>query len=433
MLVKHIIQNNILSLKQKLLVYGNKFDQFIFLDSSDYIENQTRSSYYEYDFICAFGTKSSLKISRNSNFENLKEFNKNKEWIFGYLSYDLKNEIENLKSENIDELNFPEIHFFIPNITIISKDSKISLIYNNNLYSDHDIKIIIKEIENIDVNITRNDGKSLFLNQRFSREEYIETVEKLKKHIQIGDVYEINFCQEFYSKATINPLKTFNKLKAISPTPFSCYLKNEHNYLLSASPERFLKKLGSKIISQPIKGTIRRGKSKSEDELLKEKLLNDSKERAENVMIVDLVRNDLSRTAKKGSVKVEELFGIYTFKQVHQLISTVISELEPETDIIDVIKNAFPMGSMTGAPKIRAMQLIEKYEKTKRGLYSGAVGFITPEKDFDFNVVIRSILYNDFKNYVSFTVGGAITSMAKSEEEYEECMVKAKAMIEVLK
>ena len=150
-------------------------------------------------------------------------------------------------------------------------------------------------------------------------------------------------------------------------------------------------------------------------------------------MIVDLVRNDLSKTAKKGSVKVEELFGIYSFKQVHQMISTIVSEIDENTDIIEVIKNAFPMGSMTGAPKVRSMQLIEQYEKTKRGLYSGAVGFITPDKNFDFNVVIRSILYNESKKYVSFTVGGAITSLAIPEQEYEECMVKAEAMIEVLK
>jgi len=172
-------------------------------------------------------------------------------------------------------------------------------------------------------------------------------------------------------------------------------------------------------------------KSEEEDIILKEKLLNDPKERAENVMIVDLVRNDLSRTAKKGSVKVEELYGVYSFQQVHQMISTIVSEVEEVTDIIDIIKNAFPMGSMTGAPKIRAMQLMEQYERTKRGLYSGAVGFMTPEKNFDFNVVIRSILYNKAKNYVSFTVGGAITSLSEPDKEYEECMVKAKAITDL--
>jgi para-aminobenzoate synthetase component 1 len=434
MLIKQIIHiTEQSSFKNKLLFYGNKFEKFMFLDSSDYIKKKTQHSYYEYDFICALGSKSNLKVSQNSNFENLKKFNKNKDWMFGYLTYDLKNETEDLKSENTDKLNFPKISFFIPNFTIVSKDSKISLIYNNESHSKKDVEILLNEIYNVDTSLLDINSKTISLNQRFSKDEYIETVKKLKNHIQIGDIYEINFCQEFYSNTAIDSLKTYNKLRKISPTPFSCYFKNKHNYLLSASPERFLKKNGNKIISQPIKGTIRRGKDETEDKTLKEKLFNDPKERAENVMIVDLVRNDLSRTAKKGSVKVEELFGVYSFTQVHQLISTVVSEIEPETDIIDVIKNAFPMGSMTGAPKVKAMQLIEQYEKTKRGLYSGAVGFITPEKDFDFNVVIRSILYNELKKYVSFTVGGAITSMAKAEEEYDECMIKAKAMIDVLK
>ncbi|MFC2104842.1 anthranilate synthase component I family protein, partial [Bacteroidota bacterium] len=231
--------------------------------------------------------------------------------------------------------------------------------------------------------------------------------------------------------SVIDPLKTFIGFNEISPAPFSCYYKLDDKYLLSASPERFIKKSNNKIISQPIKGTIKRSLDNKNDLKLKTELFNDPKERAENVMIVDLVRNDLSRTANKASVKVEELFGIYSFKQVHQMISTVVSEVNNDINIIDVIKNAFPMGSMTGAPKVRAMRLIEQYEKTKRGLYSGSVGYITPDNNFDFNVVIRSILYNQSKNYVSFTVGGAITSLADPDKEYEECMVKAEAMLKV--
>jgi para-aminobenzoate synthetase component 1 len=204
-------------------------------------------------------------------------------------------------------------------------------------------------------------------------------------------------------------------------------------FLLSASPERFIKKVGKKIISQPIKGTARRGANEEEDKQIKHHLFNDPKERAENIMIVDLVRNDLSRTADKGSVIVEELCGIYTFPQVHQMISTVVSELREDVHFIEAIRQCFPMGSMTGAPKVRAMKLIEKYESTKRGLFSGAVGYITPEGDFDFNVVIRSILYNARNHYLSFMVGGAITMQAEAEKEYEECMLKAKAIMRVLK
>ncbi|OFX82301.1 MAG: hypothetical protein A2W99_09620 [Bacteroidetes bacterium GWF2_33_16] len=418
--------------KQKLLTWGNTFDTFIFLDSNDFPKINNEFNYFEYEFLAGISVKEELKASAKENFETLKKFSNNhNNWIFGYLSYDLKNEIETLTSDNTDELQFPLLHFFIPEIVILFKNQQVEVHYYQEQYSDDDIIKLIKSIEQIEICRLSATTTKIDLHSRFSKTEYIASVEKLKHHIQIGDIYEANFCQEFYFNSAIDPLETFLKLKELSPTPFSCFYKFDNKYLICASPERFIKKAGNKIISQPIKGTIRRGKSEEEDIILKEKLLNDPKERAENVMIVDLVRNDLSRTAKKGSVKVEELYGVYSFQQVHQMISTIVSEVEEVTDIIDIIKNAFPMGSMTGAPKIRAMQLMEQYERTKRGLYSGAVGFMTPEKNFDFNVVIRSILYNKAKNYVSFTVGGAITSLSEPDKEYEECMVKAKAITDL--
>lgn len=202
--------------------------------------------------------------------------------------------------------------------------------------------------------------------------------------------------------------------------------------MLSASPERYLKKDGETIISQPIKGTAKRSKNILEDDRLKIALSQDTKERSENIMIVDLVRNDLSKTAIKGSVKVEELTKVYTFDQVHQMISTVTSKVEETTHPVDVIKSTFPMGSMTGAPKISAMRIIEDLEASKRGLYSGSVGYFSPTGNFDFNVVIRSILYNKTKKYVSYSVGGAITAKSDPLKEYEECLLKAKAMRTVL-
>lgn len=210
------------------------------------------------------------------------------------------------------------------------------------------------------------------------------------------------------------------------------FLKLNDKYLMSASPERYIKKEGTKIISQPIKGTAKREDDFILDSILKNNLVTDQKERSENVMIVDLVRNDLSQTATKGSVKVEELCKIYTFDQVHQMISTVTSQVAENTHPIDIIKSTFPMGSMTGAPKISAMKIIETLEETKRGLYSGAVGYISPSGDFDFNVVIRSILYNASNKYVSYSVGGAITAKSDPLNEYEECLLKAKAMRTVL-
>jgi para-aminobenzoate synthetase component 1 len=271
------------------------------------------------------------------------------------------------------------------------------------------------------------------LKQRISKESYLEKVAGMLEHIHRGDIYEANFCMEFYAEdAVIDPLDIYQRLNAISEPPFAVYFKNYRQYLLSASPERYIKKEGDKIISQPIKGTAKRSTDTAEDNAIKLELSLNEKERSENIMIVDLVRNDLSRTASKGSVEVEELCGSYTFKQVHHLISTVVSRVATGASPVDVIRTTFPMGSMTGAPKISAMQIIEKLEETKRGLYSGAVGYFTPESDFDFNVVIRSILYNEENKYVSFSVGSAITSLASPEMEYEECLLKAKAMRTVL-
>ena len=251
-------------------------------------------------------------------------------------------------------------------------------------------------------------------------------------HIHRGDIYEANFCQEFYAHAEINSLETYFKLNKISQPPFATFLKTGDKYLLSSSPERYLKKVGLEIMSQPIKGTTRRSEHLEEDADLKTILESDPKERSENIMIVDLVRNDLSKIAQKGTVNVTELCQIYSFKQVHHMISTVQAKALPTILPVDIIAATFPMGSMTGAPKISAMKIIEALEATKRGLYSGTVGYFTPEGDFDFNVVIRSILYNASKSYVSFSVGSAITSKSTPENEYEECLVKAKAMRSVL-
>ena len=232
--------------------------------------------------------------------------------------------------------------------------------------------------------------------------------------------------------AIINPLEKFFKLNEISQAPFTVFFKNNKQFLLSASPERYLKKEGENLISQPIKGTSKRFSDPLEDEKSKNTLEQDPKERAENIMITDLVRNDLSRTAQKASVEVKELCGIYSFLQVHQMISTITSKIDPQYTAVDTLRTTFPMGSMTGAPKYAAMKIIEELEETKRGLYSGAVGYFSPNGDFDFNVVIRSILYNQENQYVSFSVGSAITSLSIPEKEYDECLLKAKAMHEVL-
>lgn len=271
------------------------------------------------------------------------------------------------------------------------------------------------------------------LKSRTSKEEYIKKVKKLKSHIQKGDIYEINYCIEFYSdKAHIDPLNVFLKLHAISRAPYSTLLKLDQDYIICASPELFLKKEGSRLITKPIKGTIRRGKNKAEDEALKKSLAEDIKERTENVMAVDVARNDLSMLAKKGTVKVNKLYNIETFDTVHQMVSTVSCELKGDPTIGEILDATFPMASMTGAPKTRAMQLIDATEDFKRNYYSGAMGTIDEKGDFTLSVIIRSIFYNEATKKLSVAVGGAITYLSDPEKEYEECLLKANALLTAL-
>jgi len=412
--------------KEQLLSWAQQFREVVFLDSNSYPQQ-----YSGFDCILAVDAFTSLKTDYYNAFEDLKQYQQNtKDWLFGYLSYDLKNDIENLQSNNFDGLNFPDLFFFQPKKVFILKGNELEIQYL--MLCDDELEEDFNEIVESQKSKVESQ-ETIIIQQRISKELYVEKVNQMLHHIHIGDMYEANFCMEFYAKnAIINPLEKFQKLNEISQAPFSVFFKNYKQYLLSASPERYLKKVGDKIISQPIKGTSKRFTDPIQDEQSKDILVSDAKERAENIMITDLVRNDLSHTAQKGSVEVAELCGIYSFLQVHQMISTITSKLDSKFSAIDVLKTTFPMGSMTGAPKISVMEIVEKIEETKRGLYSGAVGYFTPEGDFDFNVVIRSILYNQENKYVSFSVGSAITSLSIPEKEYEECLLKAKAMHEVL-
>lgn len=413
--------------KKQLLQWAQQFREVVFLDSNDY--NQ---QYTSYDAVLAVDALTSIKTDYHRAFDDLNVYQQTtKDWLFGYLSYDLKNDTEDLQSANYDGLQFPDLFFFQPKKLFLIKGNEVEMAYLN--MCDDEVDGDVEEILNTEAGTEAKGLGAIDIKQRISREEYLIKVAEMLKHIHLGDIYEANFCIEFYAEgAEINTVDKYEKLNAISEPPFAVYLKNNNQYLLSASPERYLRKEGEKIISQPIKGTAARSNDASLDEKLKVELAANEKERSENIMIVDLVRNDLSHTAQKGSVVVEELCGAYTFKQVHHLISTVVSKVKDEYVPTDVIRTTFPMGSMTGAPKISAMQIIEKLEETKRGLYSGAVGYFTPDGDFDFNVVIRSILYNAENKYLSFSVGSAITAKADTEKEYEECLLKAKAMRSVL-
>lgn len=413
--------------KNQLLIWAQQFNDVVWLDSNSYAQE-----YANFDAVLAVDAFTGIITDYYSAFEKLKDYQTHtNDWIFGYLTYDLKNAVEQLSSSNFDGLHFPDLYFFQPKKLFLIKGNTVEL---------HYLKVVEEEVEQ-DFDAIRQINKStnqqiindIKIKLRIHKDAYFEKVREVLAHIHRGDIYEANFCQEFYAEDTIiDPLETYVRLNTISKPPFASFVKLNDKYVLSASPERYLQKRGEQVISQPIKGTAKRSSNAHEDALYKTALANDSKERSENIMIVDLVRNDLSKTAIKGSVKVEELCKVYTFNQVHQLISTVTAIVDSETHPVDIIKSTFPMGSMTGAPKISAMRIIEALEETKRGLYSGTIGYMTPNGDFDFNVVIRSILYNATKKYVSYSVGGAITAKSNPLWEYEECLVKAKAMRTVL-
>lgn len=408
----------------KLLNWAQTFDVCALFNSNSY----PNFPYSDHDFLLAVDAIKTIPYHKGKAWETIqKKLTAEPNWWYGYLSYDLKNNIEDLRSNNKDGIQLPSYFFFVPKWIFKLKENELFI------YSDFPIdKSLIHEI--LKTPISKNEQKdNIELKSRLSKEEYLDKLESILEHIRRGDIYEVNFCQEFYeTQKEINPIQTYFDLNEISKAPFSCFLKLKDKFLISSSPERFIKKKGNKIISQPIKGTAKRGLTPIEDQDIKIQLQQSVKDTTENIMIVDLVRNDLSKTSIPGTVKVEELNQIYTFEQVHQLISTISSEVDSSTDPIDIIKNAFPMGSMTGAPKVMSMEIIEQYEQTKRGLYSGTVGYFDPRGNFDFNVIIRSILYNQAEQYISVQVGGAITYDSIPEEEYEECLIKMGAMAKIL-
>lgn len=408
--------------KTQSLRWANSFDVCCYLDSNNFID-----PYSKFEALIAAGVKHELVATAGTAFDELENFqSKHPGWMTGFFGYDLKNEVEDLTSSHAGEPGFSDLYFFVPQHLVVIKGNTVEIIAD-------DPQQVYESIQQHIPDMASEGLPSVNIQSRLSKPAYLDAVANIKQHITRGDIYVTNFCQEFFAaNADIDPLTIFLKLNEISPNPFACFFKYGDKYVLCASPERFLAKRGDKLVSQPIKGTAKRGDTPVEDEYIKQQLRDHTKEQQENVMIVDLVRNDLTRSARAGSVKTEELFGIYSFKQVHQMISTVICELRDDIRPVQAIKNTFPMGSMTGAPKVRAMQLMEQYEASRRGVYSGAVGYFSPDNDFDFNVVIRTILYNHDKKYLSFHAGSAITYHADAEKEYDECLLKAQAILEVL-
>lgn len=374
------------------------------------------------------GAKRVISFTGQDDFQALYDAHQEKpSYLAGYFGYDLKNQLEDLSSRNPDRLGFPDAYFVEPEWVIdFAQDEVI-------VRGDGDVGALLDAISKHPHQIAGPSAEGVVIQCRVSPDEYTANVRRIQQHILAGDVYELNYCIEFFAEHTnLDPFGTYQALNRRSPMPFSSFLKVGDRYVMGASPERFLRKQGRTLLSQPIKGTIRRGPTPAEDAQLRAQLMNSEKERAENLMIVDLVRNDLARSAQTGSVRVDELFGIYGFAQVYQMISTVSATLRDGLSWADALRNAFPMGSMTGAPKIRAMQLIDELEVSRRGVYSGAIGYVTPSGDFDFNVVIRSLLYDARSQYASFSVGSAITYDADPAQEWDECRLKARAIREVL-
>ena len=405
------------NIKAKMLNWLRPFSIFAYLDNNEYAHQPNR-----YELLIGAGAL--------QTFSSIPEVNE--DWLFGHIAYDYKNVVEPQLSSNLpSNIAFDDCKFFRPEIVIAIEHGSCTL----NVYSTKaEPQDILNQITNSVT--TFNDvafSETIQWHHFFTQDEYVNRVEQIRQHIEEGDCYELNFCTGAKTQVKINPVATFQKLNFLNPSPFAALYRNNDNWLICASPERFVYRNDQTIISQPIKGTARRSADAVEDKAIKEALLLDEKERAENVMIVDLVRNDIAKSSEIGSVKVAELFGVYSFPQVHQLISTVEGTIKEGVLNANIIDNAFPMGSMTGAPKVMVMELVEKFERCRRNVYAGTIGYIAPTQDFDFNVVIRSLFYNEDTQVLSYQTGGAITYDSMPEQEWEEVRLKAKAMEQIFK
>ncbi len=401
-----------IQLEHRLLEYSNGRSFFALYTSRGY-----KSAYTEHALLFAWGAQ------RVFGADELASGALEGGWRFGFAGYEMRHRFESLDRGNPALGNWPEALFFEPEVVgTLSWDGTLEVTDFISTNAENTM-VELLQLAQPSPGTTSLDFKPVE-----TQEQYLQAVQSLKDHIQRGDIYEVNYCTAF--KADFENLDTaalFQKMAERTDAPFSAYLKLGQHELLCTSPERYIKKEGSTLISQPIKGTNRR---LADNDVAMASLKESEKERAENVMIVDIVRNDLSRVATKGSVQVSELYGTYAFKNVNQLISTVEADIKPNIGFWELFGATFPMGSMTGAPKVSAMQLAERYEKTAREIYSGTVGYTTPEGDADFNVVIRSVAINRSTGVATTHVGGAITILSDPQQEYEECLLKAESMFD---
>ena len=359
----------------------------------------------------------------------------------GYLSYDLGNYIEKLPRTAVDDTNIYDLYFGFYNwIIVIDHLENKTYIATPNLDVEKEneiIKDIEKRINKAEINGIDNicyeekEVEKIKLTSNFTKNGFENAVRKVQDYIRQGDIYQANLTQRFNGKTTLSSYELYRDLRRFSPAPFGAFLNFEDCHILSNSPERFIKCVDRKIETRPIKGTRPRGKDKEEDLKLQEELKNSEKDRAELLMIVDLERNDIGRISKIGTVNVPELFVIEPYANVNHLVATVVGELDDNKDCIDVIKATFPGGSITGAPKIRSMEIIDELEPTQRNVYTGSIGYIGFNGDMDLNIAIRTIIKKDENVY--FQVGGGMTWDSKPEDEYQETLDKAKSIMKALR
>jgi len=380
----------------------------------------------------AWGKKSTFVLNENnlSEIEQLNVWLKEKTIpVFGYISFEAKKLFEKNAYENCCSDGSELVYFFEP-LHVWKEENGIWLCLTEEQPNEHSVvSSFVSNYKKIERKI--NEGNLSFETLE-SKNTYVDKIQIILNHIQQGEYYETNFCIPLQAAGELkDPFVHFSKMNNATEAPHAAYFNGDKLQMLCTSPERFIQKKENKIISQPIKGTIRRGINSEEDEQNKVALLSSEKERSENIMIVDLVRNDLSRIATKSSVNVKSLCELHTFKTLHHLISTVEAKLPSNITFTEILAATFPMGSMTGAPKISAVQHMEKLEVLDRGIYSGTFGVIEPNGNFDFNVIIRSAVYNKEKKQTTIKVGSAITHASNAESEYDECLLKAASTLSI--
>ncbi len=364
----------------------------------------------------------------------------------GYFSYDLCHFIERLPTTAIDDLQLPECYLaFYDAAIVVDQGEERSYLVATGFPELEEKKRLkkagetLKQLKSLLPDKVRTPGgpgrdfvdEGTVLKSNFSHEEYLRAVARAREYICAGDIFQVNLSQRFEADLNVSPYALHQRLRRINPAPFASYLNFEDVSIVGASPERFLKVRGDWVETRPIKGTRPRGKTETEDKALARELLASEKDRAENIMIVDLERNDIGRVCRYGTVRVTETAILETFPTVFHLTSTVVGRLSPGRGRIDLLRATFPGGSITGAPKVRAMEIIDELEPTRRSVYTGAIGYLSFDGNMDLNIVIRTIIIKKGRAY--FQVGGGIVYDSEPEAEYQETLDKGKALIQALR